>query len=1293
MKKGIYCTILAALLTASVFVLPIINPGTLPSDTDSDNVGKSSTVITDQKKKPSTAPEIDTPESDETVTFIIEIDGNSLCDTVISSGGKYKNTAELIGSKDIRQYTDTIKKSQAVVKASIRKMLPEVSLDGCYTYNTVINGFSVTAPYSCLEKLQKISGVRSVTLASSRMMSISENEPEDDSGSGDIGISVEPPDVSDNDTAANADKITLSDYTSPQNDMTKISAAYEQGFTGSGKVIAVIDDSFNCNHEAFSEIPSVQKYSAENIEKLTSSAAFNTTENAVITKSGKIIFAYDYAGKDDDTYSSVSSHGTHTAAVAAGNNGDNDADSFISGAYDAQLILMKVCPDGSSKVNDDTLLAAIDDAAKLSPDIINISLGVPRISTTENIFTKAINAISETGTYIVSAAGNYSENVTVSNENGINSDYTDYGTISYPAALQSVTAVGSLNTSEHISDYLLTDKNQKIEYRNILTLYDDYSPTFEETSQQTEYVYTDSYGSETELMLFDLKDKIAVVKRGEISFTEKIKAAQDAHAAGIIIISTEPLYISFTAETRDIPSAVVGADAEKYFSENPTGVIGYSQEKSVFTSENGGKPSAFTSYGVTSDLRLKPDILAPGTDILSASNSGYSLSSGTSVSSAVISGSAALISQYISNSEPYINSRELNTAVSALMMNTADRIKYSDKLYYTPRLQGAGSLNIDNALSAAAYVVSNDGSGSVSMGDDEGGEYTFSLTLRSLSDKDTTYRIAASVQTDRLIQDKQEFYNTLTPESITEYTNVTFSYDDEEITEITVPTGESIDITAELKLSPAAVLSYLSKAKNGFYIDGYITLEPTDKTAELSVPFMGYCGSWGLADIFDASVYSNDEPVISGNSLMGVAAIGSAYPGVVLGKNMTTGECSADNICISKDTIRNYYDSQTAGSAFIIPNFYLLRDAANYTISVQDSSEKTVLTQNLGTISSFASGGYEAYTGLLRSFNSDGLKNLFSSIHDGKYTYTVSASAISSDGTPAPAQSVSYTFTADNTVPDKPTTKTYSKNGKVYLDVESADLNGIQGFILYTATKTGNKYTYSDKIDDLIESNLMDADSYTLISADMTDGTAKFTYDITYLYQQLKRVKTHADFSDNESLAERKLVVRAVDNAYNLSSPVTADSTVSGTITYKLVDQNGRPVSRAVMMLSNMTAESGEDGIIVFENVLPDSYGVKLLSVPDEYTTDFTAEAIFTTIDSTEYTKTIRFNFSGEYLPDQESNLEPSEEPTEEESLSDPAAPPESFDNDSSTFALGFIGTLLIISTASLAVSRKKRLS
>ena len=85
-------------------------------------------------------------------------------------------------------------------------------------------------------------------------------------------------------------------------------------------------------------------------------------------------------------------------------------------------------------------------------------------------------------------------------------------------------------------------------------------------------------------------------------------------AAGLIMISDEPLYIRFSVEESFIPCAVVGADSLQYFADNPVGLFEFCDAEN-FPCSTAGEPSAFASYGVTGDLRLKPDISAPGTEI------------------------------------------------------------------------------------------------------------------------------------------------------------------------------------------------------------------------------------------------------------------------------------------------------------------------------------------------------------------------------------------------------------------------------------------------------------------------------------------------------------------------------------------------------------------------------------------------------------------------------------------------------------------------------------------------------
>ena len=1341
MKKGIYSAILAVTLTAAVFALPIINSGSQPTDDNSGSITRAPHKINNTKENSSSDTEVKLPKSDETVTFIITVKGDPLSKSVLQSGGKYTDVSQLLRSGDARSFTDAVKKSQAVVKASIKRMIPEASVDGGYTYSSVINGFSVTAPYSSLEKLKNISGVTSVELSSNQIITISENDektdeevygfsdPEDttddeDIQTGDEDASENEDQTVDEDTdesedqtgdessqdestssedgesqtdetsgESSADKTEKKDqdidsnsyHLHPVNDMTGAPAAYKSNYTGKGMVIAVIDNGFNSSHQAFSVDPPSVRYSSGDISTLTKTGIFNISSSA--NKSAKIVFAYDYAENDNITFNRDSSHGTHIAASIAGNNGETGKNAFRGQAYDSQLAFLKVVKDGENKSSDAALLAALDDASKLSPDVLNISLGVPRTGSNSKLFSGALKSLSQLGTYIIASAGNSSKNVSTPDGKGISADYTDYGTISYPASLEAVTAVGSADTKVCLSPYFTTDTGTRIEMRKILADNDDY-PDFEE--KEKEYVYLEGSGIQEDYAGKSVKDKIVIINRGEMSFGDKAKIAAANGAAGMLILSDEPLYIRFSAETLTIPCGVISGENKSFFTDSPKGTLKYSH-CGEYTSPTGGNPSAFTSYGVTSDLRLKPDILAPGTEVYSALNSEYGTLSGSSCSASLLSGEAGIISQFIS--EKGLSSSDKGRVISALLMNTAVPAVYEGKTYYTPRIQGAGIVNTEKAISTSAYVTDNNLYSSSSLGENEKGSYNTSLTLTSISDKDTVYKLSSSIQTDKLYKTEGKVYNTLTPEDISGYAEISYKVDNKPVSSVTLKAGKSVNISVEIQLSPEAVIYYQKMASNGFFVDGYFFLTPSDNSSVLSVPFTGYCGKWADSDIFDVSAYDSDcEPAIGRNSLVAVEAVGGTYPGVTLGKNMTTSEFSGDNVCFGRNTVKNAYDLSNDERIFILPNYYLLRDASEYTISISDSFGKSIYSQNAGTVSAFAGGGYEPYIGLIAGFNTDGMKNFFTTLQDGKYYYTVSASVSTSKNNPDP-QSVTTPVIVDNTAPSDTSSRTYSKDGRVYLELKAKDTNGVQGFILYTAVDNGGTMSYSDRLDDLIEGGYIRENCYSIVKSSFTENSACVTYDITDLYCELIRLQTRGGQESIMASAEY-IFFRAADYAYNLSSPTPADPTIRGTVSYTLTDDNGRPVQGARMSLGDRTAESDEKGNVVFERVIPDMYGASLIYIPENYKTDFKSEFLKTSISSPDHKGKINFRYTGEKIIE-ESSRTSSEitDNTEKDTNKKTQAKTEKPDSysKSSTFALIFVSVLLLICTLSVAVNRISR--
>ncbi|MBR5947649.1 MAG: S8 family serine peptidase [Clostridia bacterium] len=264
----------------------------------------------------------------------------------------------------------------------------------------------------------------------------------------------------------------------------------------------------------------------------------------------------------------------------------------------------------------------------------------------------------------------------------------------------------------------------------------------------------------------------------------------------------------------------------------------------------------FSSRGTTSDLRIKPEIMAPGDNINAAtdsnySGSNYSTKSGTSMATPHIAGGMVLVNQYVNANFPNLNETQKMRMVNTLLMSTAVPSK-SNGTPYTVRAQGAGQADLTAAINTKAYIeVPGQVRPKIELGDDDGytGIFNLSFDVVNFGNTALTYTVNAYVLTENTQQRTiggQSLY-CMTDSALNITNNVTVT----KPSTVTVPANGRSTVNVTINVTPYA--SYLNERfPNGTYIEGFIML---DGTVDLSVPYLGFYGDWEKAAVFDREYY------------------------------------------------------------------------------------------------------------------------------------------------------------------------------------------------------------------------------------------------------------------------------------------------------------------------------------------------------------------------------------------------------------------------------------------------------
>ncbi|WP_073983710.1 S8 family serine peptidase [Actinomyces bouchesdurhonensis] len=922
-------------------------------------------------------------------------------DTDVTVSGQ--DPARLVGI--IVQLQDGADRASALasINEAVAGTLPGATASVEREYNKALDGFALKAPAGALDAIRRANGVQSAF--------IERDTPIADA----IGIDAEGATPAPRVAGQNPDNLSAQ----------LMMHADQLTQKGEGTVVAVIDTGVEMTHPAFSgTLTGTPAMTAADVEALTPQLGMGKTG---IYYNEKFPFAYDYADDDNDAMPSpgdYGSHGTHVAGITAG-----DADQIIGVAPEAQIIVAKVSRSVEGDIPDSALLAALDDMVVLHPDVVNLSLGQlgGMDNEADSVYATVFKSLQDAGITVNAAAGNH-YSAGYGNLSGKNLPYAsdpDSSTQCEPATYSSVVSVASMDNL--LSYNAFTAAGKDIAYQRARGFNGE---KVAELSEMTpgDYEYVDGgFASEEDAAALKAKypdglaGKFVLVSRGQMTFQKKIENLAPLNPAGILVynnVAGDSLMI-MSVTTLDVPAAFISNESGKAMLEAADHHLTLVDGKTVTPSAKYSM-SDFSSWGVTPDLRLKPEVTAPGGNIYSAILDGkYDHLSGTSMATPQMAGVSAVVLQRVQSDPMFasMSARQKADVVQNLIMGTATPVvdpAQDSGAYYSPRKQGAGLVNALAATTSSVYptVVGapEPSRPKADLGDGTTG-WHFDVTLHNLSGVEATYELSSQALSE--IVDGGFFTS-----SATDWRGkgVTVTYSGAaagsgEGASVTVPA--SGEVTVGVDIAPGSEFaSYVAdNAPNGTFLDGFVRFaSKTDGEPDLAVPYLGFYGDWGKAPIFDALASQGGAHTFASGIVNGVTGDSLGYnPLIKVGER--TGEPKADRYVISR--------SEASGAPTVLePRTGTLRSIHTLNTVYADAAGKPVASYV--THQAWKS-GVNPGTGKMTwvedghdSTSLDARAEAFKDLPDGEYTLRLSAH---NDGPSQREQSISYDFRLDTTAP------------------------------------------------------------------------------------------------------------------------------------------------------------------------------------------------------------------------------------------------------------------------------------
>jgi subtilisin family serine protease len=465
-------------------------------------------------------------------------------------------------------------------------------------------------------------------------------------------------------------------------------ASAATGAKGKGVKVAIVDTGIDVTHPCFSD---------------------GNPQNDGPFTNDKVVVAEvhnNQAGSRGHTPADLNGHGTHVAGTVACNEHTQAIVDGVSVSYDvsgvapeAMLGNFNVFPGSDGDARSEDIVDALESAYEHGFDIANMSLGGAS-SGIDDLLARAVDNLDSANMVIAIAAGNSGPG---------------FSTIESPGKAARALTNGAYSVGHFIAASVLSGALSKPAVSG------DFATVTVDTTAPLGVVLPPAghVGAATPSGLSNacsalaggsLTGRIALISRGVCTFSEKIRNAQNAGAIVALVVNNVggdavAMGLGGIPNEPTIPAYMVSlADGTALKANNGVSTT-ITASRQYFQTPNSNLIAGFSSWGPTDvDFRVKPDVVNPGVNVLSAQPKStcksppcWAFFQGTSMASPHGAGIAALVR----GQHPAWSAAEVRSAI----VNTADddgeiRNTTGSAAQLNANIIGAGRANAQAAVDA-----------------------------------------------------------------------------------------------------------------------------------------------------------------------------------------------------------------------------------------------------------------------------------------------------------------------------------------------------------------------------------------------------------------------------------------------------------------------------------------------------------------------------------------------------------------------------------------------------------------